>query len=346
MVEASSFESFTRQVLQAGLPGVATTPETSLEVAHVHWLARHRLTGFGRALIVAGHPIIDEARVELEQAWQRAERVAESSRAVALQVGELLDRQGVDWMTVKGVALTSRDYPPGVRHFVDADIVVRSEQFGPALDVLDRAGFRDPYPSRHRRLEPVFAVAVHRHRAGGQADIHRIVVRPPIGERVSGPLFERRERGHDEIWTLDGVGRALHASLTLLLGDPTPRLVQHRDVVQVLQRVEVGAVLDAADRLGVGGLVDLAIETAHQTVGLDGPERAASPIPWLDVLAVRVARSSRHSSEHALRLLTTRGLRRRAQFARYVLGSREWAEFSGSRVQRRANDVLERLGSP
>ena len=132
------------------------------------------------------------------------------------------------------------DYPdPTLRLFVDADLLVRSDDFDRAVATLISAGHirrhAQPRPGFDRR----FSKGTSFHSLEGLAiDLHRTFVMGPFGLRVDlddlwGPGSSFCI-GSTPVQALDPEARFLHACFHAALGDVVPRLVPLRDIAQML----------------------------------------------------------------------------------------------------------------
>lgn len=160
--------------------------------------------------------------------------------ALLVEISDLLADAGVEVRLLKGPAVARLDYPdPAWRSFADLDLLVRGDDFGRAVDALSAAGFRrrfpEPRPGFDRRFNkgsPLVAPS------GLELDLHRTFVMGPFGLTIdlAGLWVEPPRQvvvGGTMVPALSDVDRFLHACFHAALGDAPPRLVPHRDVVQM-----------------------------------------------------------------------------------------------------------------
>lgn len=261
-----------------------------------------------------------------------------ASRALAI---EHLDARGVEWRAIKGVALGATVYGPDERFYVDTDLLVRPSEFGRALEILVNAGFRRTGPQRHR-CEAEFAKAVMLvSPRGAPIDLHRLPVRPPLGEHIADRFFESVETVGD-LMLPDARGRAVHASLSLLLGDRLPRPIQYVDAVRTADAIDRAALLEWATSLGAGRLVAAGISTAEGALDLLASGERVESLGLKETLTVRASRSRTRLLGDAVWAADMDSWRRRLKYVSYVLGSPEHTRSTRKRRSKLTNAVLNR----
>jgi hypothetical protein len=266
-----------------GLPGaeLAAAAEGAelLLTDDVITLARqHRVQGLlwaavADGLIAGDHQQMLAARTAYDDAQMHC-RTAVATAAEALVV---LRNAEVDVRVLKGVATSRLDYSdPADRMFGDADLLIRRDDYGAALNVLTKAGFLREQPAVRGWWEQRFGKAVvFRAPVGGELDLHLAIAGGYFGARLD----------HEELWAtasdpfdvggvdthgLDAEGRLLHACAHAVLGGGSG-LRTMRDIAQLV--LVTGAdwqlVIDGARRDGCDLVVAGAVRAAWTDLGLD-----------------------------------------------------------------------------
>lgn len=191
-----------------------------------------------------------------------------------LQVVRWLQDAGVGPRVLKGSAVAHLDYPdPSLRLFGDVDLIVRPEEFDPAVAALAAHGcarrFPEPRPGYDRRFSKGTSFTTGN---GLEIDLHRTFVMGPFGLRVDlDELWGTSEpfelAGHP-LMALDPDMRFVHACFHAALGDKVPRLVPQRDVAQMLLsgRLRVDRIEDIGRRWNVQPVLARAITTAWNSL--------------------------------------------------------------------------------
>lgn len=234
-----------RAVVAYGLPGSeAWLPEDILgELAWQELFAdvvRERATGLLTAAIAGDAlPVTTRQAEQADEAQLRAMSVAVALERELLAVVELLSGGGIEHRVVKGPASAHLDYPdPAMRTFADIDVLVRSEQWDDAVDLLSKSGlaraYLEPRPGFDRRFSKGNTFTM---RSGYELDLHRTLIQGPFGQSLV----------LDDLWAepatfalagewlnaLPDDERFLNACFHAALGDIPPRLVLLRDVAQL-----------------------------------------------------------------------------------------------------------------
>jgi hypothetical protein len=153
-----------------------------------------------------------------------------------LQVREALASADLDFRVLKGPALAHTIYPKAsVRSFVDIDLLVRSDAFDRAIDVLTGLGATrnpEPRPGFSRRFAKSVTLTMPKQES---IDLHRTIAPGHYGLTIDlTTLFASRTPFVIDDQQMLGLGpeeRFLHACYHAVLNGP-PRLVPLRDVVQ------------------------------------------------------------------------------------------------------------------
>ncbi|MGH3428306.1 MAG: nucleotidyltransferase family protein, partial [Mycobacteriales bacterium] len=157
-----------------------------------------------------------------------------------LAVVDLLTASAVEIRVLKGSAVAHLDYPdPALRSFIDIDLLVRSEQFDRAVELLTGAGFQRRYPQPRPGFDRRFSKGTtFLSPTGYELDLHRTFVQGPWGLLIDlndlwddGEEFEVAGR---PLHALSRAARFMHACYHAALGDWPPRLSSLRDIAQML----------------------------------------------------------------------------------------------------------------
>ena len=196
--------------------------------------------------------------------WARNHAVVRSATTAV----RLLNDSGIDVMPLKGLALIDDFYGDrGLRPMLDADILVRSSSFGPALEVLKSAGY-----------VATFDLSVEFHLRAAElagpdnrpVDLHRSLFLNPWSDTDEEARWRRSTEGE-----IDGVAIRRGASADILL-----HVIFHgtnRDMGGSARWVA-----DALAMIGEGFDFDLLVRLAT-THGLGAP--AANALEYLRALA-------------------------------------------------------------
>jgi hypothetical protein len=183
----------------------------------------HRLAGVLQARVEAGSlPVTAERRADVEKLRLAACAVVLLLERRLLEVVEFSVSAGIDLVVLKGSAVAHLPYPdPGHRMLGDNKLLLRSEQFDAAVDVLCCNGCL----RQTTRARPGFERRLARRTTldsdeGDELDLFRSAATFEVGGRQ-----------------LRGLGpetRLLHACYHAGLGDPNTRLRSVRDNAQML----------------------------------------------------------------------------------------------------------------
>lgn len=176
-------------------PGAPRSLEGDLATAVLEHARAHRLVGLLDQTVAEGALVCEPATADHvgavavdAAAW---ELLVERH---LLAVHHTLDREGLPHRFLKGATSAHRFYAhPGLRMFVDLDLLVPDDRFDDAVQAIAATGHErvqpDPYPGFSSR----YAKAVTLHRPDGlEVDLHRSIADGPFGLRGStDPLWER-----------------------------------------------------------------------------------------------------------------------------------------------------------
>jgi Uncharacterised nucleotidyltransferase len=239
--------------------------------------ARQRLTGHLAAAIDAGDVQASTAvRQAVADAHRTAIRWVLHLEQVLLEVVDVLAAERIDVQVMKGPVVARTIYPqPGIRTFVDIDLLVAGEQFDRATSTLAAAGYRRPVPELRSGFDRRFGkTAMFVDRTGVQVDVHRTLVVGPHGLLID--LADLRAEGGEitvagrSLRTLGSVRQFLALCYHAALGDVPPRVAALRDVAQMVTGTPgiLEAALPVATRWRGRAVVARAVSLATTRLGL------------------------------------------------------------------------------
>ena len=205
--------------------------------------------------------------------------------ALALDVVDLLAREGLEVRIIKGLATAHLDHPdPARRSFGDVDLLVAPGRFRDTIDVLEANGWQRDLPERRPGFDERFGKdgTLQRER-WGQVDLHRTLTLGPFGLWID----------LDELWAgsepfaladrtveaLDPPRRLLHACYAAVLTDPVPRLSLLRDVA-LLAAEGPGVLAEAIElsrRWRGEAVLSLGLNLAIERLGIPATPHAYEP---------------------------------------------------------------------
>jgi hypothetical protein len=204
-VKAQRIVGFLLRAIESG--AMAATPEQVAEAAELHLQAMHLVLLLER---------------------------------LTLETCAALEAKGIESRVLKGPALAHLAYPdPSLRCFGDVDVLVRPDDYDPAVEVLRSMGARRRFPEPRPGFDRRFGKGVSFATADGmEVDLHRTFVAGPFGLTVHlADLFETSSPftiGGVELHGLGPEERFLHACYHAALGALPARLMPLRDVAQLL----------------------------------------------------------------------------------------------------------------
>jgi hypothetical protein len=237
----------------------------------------HRLTGFLEAAVADGAlPATEEQARQARAAHRTAQLRVLALEGELVAVVERLAGAGVDTRVLKGSAVAHLDYPdPGLRSFIDNDVLLRAADIGRAAEVLTAAGYRrtlaEPRPGFDRRFDKGMTLIPP---AGYEVDLHRTFVLGPWGLRIDlAALWDEGQEFHlagHALRALSPVNRFVHACYHAALGNWPLRLGSLRDVAEMLRRLDGDAepVRLLAARWRVEAVVAAAVVDSRRLLGI------------------------------------------------------------------------------
>ena len=329
-----------RAVLFAGLPSEVIARDRAINSPVelgplLQWASTERLVGLLSSAVVHGELVIDgddDASGQLAEALHRALRSSLAAEATAVVAVTELRRRGIEAVLFKGSANAHLDYPsPAQRNFFDVDLLVRREDFGPAIETMLDSGFERTSTPLGRRWERRFARAAElRSNDGVEVDLHAALATGYFGvildhEALRSDVTDLPLGGVD-CHAFGSTTRFLVSCYGVVLSRG-PALRLHRDMAQQL-------FVTAADWRAAAALAgegeSVVAEALRRLSALTGAMHPA--FEW----AVEVADSPTASS--ALRLAeraTTAGWSADARSAMLALGPVDRMRFIGPVLARR-----------
>jgi len=255
-----------------------------------------RLTGFLSAAVAEGvFPTTNDQYDQTVDAHLEAMGLALRLERLLLRLATRLGEAGIDLRVLKGAAVAHRLYPdPSLRPFGDVDVLVTSDAFDRAVEVVCAEGgvrqFPQPRAGFDRRFSKGTSFSMP---CGLEVDLHRTFVSGPFGLTVRlADLWEASwefDLAGVELRGLDLETCFLNLCYHAALGDAVPRLLALRDIAQALttQPLDDVRVLALGRRWRAEPAVARAVHATATTLGLESPHRL---IDW--AIAYRPDRSS------------------------------------------------------
>ena len=237
-----------------------------------------RITGhLVRAIEAGALPATDSQYAAAAERHERALGLDLLLERLLLESVTMLDDRRIAVRVLKGAALAHTIYPdPGLRSFVDVDLLVPARQYDAAVEALQLRGARRRYREPRSGFDRRFGKGVCLVTPDGyEIDLHRTFVAGAFGLTIdTDELFVRSTSftlGGRRLGGLDPEDRFIHACFHAALGDVPPRLVPLRDVAQILlhSTVDTDRVRERCADWRCGIVVQRAIRLAWQRLGLD-----------------------------------------------------------------------------
>ncbi len=236
-----------RAVLFTGLPGAVVARDAAtispVELGPLlQWASNERLAGLLSWAVGCGELVIDggdDEGAQVAEALHRALRSSLAAEATAVVAVTELRRRGVEAVVFKGTANAHLDYPsPTQRNFFDADLIVRRQDFAPAIETMLDSGFERTNVPLGRRWERRFARAAElRSPNGVEVDLHAALATGYFGvildhESLQSDVADFR-LGDVECRAFGPTTRFLISCYGVVLSRG-PALRLHRDLAQLL----------------------------------------------------------------------------------------------------------------
>jgi Uncharacterised nucleotidyltransferase len=325
-------------------------PQPAMTVTEDEWralvpsLSWQRLTGLAMAALEDDYLLLSgEQANQLVESQTGAMYHALDLERELLEVAAAFEAAGVEMTVLKGPALAHSVYPdPAWRPFGDIDVLVRTQDWQRACEVLVGCGFVARFPEPRPGFRARFGhTACHVNRAGLEFDLHRTLVAGPFGLWMDpDELFERTATfmlGDRLLRRLDDTAIFAHACIHASLGHRPPLLLPIRDVAQILTSGEVdwGRLDEWADRWRLRVVFRHALETAVQAIRCSLPPTAEAFLNGGSVgkrerraLEAYVTEKRLRGGKALTSLWAIRGITGKAAYARaLVFPDRGFAEF-------------------
>lgn len=235
-----------RYVAGHGLPGSLTEPPT-VPLPADQWdellraVDRERLNGLLWAAVRDGTlPVTEDQSAQAADGHIAAMGAALRLEQMLVSIVRELNGAGIEARVLKGSAVAHLNYPnPALRPFGDIDLLVQGDDFDTAAATVERMGFvrefTEPRPGFNRQFGKG---ASFRNENGVEIDLHRTFVLGPYGLRVDlEQLWAGRQPFTvcgEQLWALDDNERFLNACYSAAISDAKPRLINLRDVAQMI----------------------------------------------------------------------------------------------------------------
>ena len=236
-----------RRIASFGLDDTSTHPPLHPDEedwpAFLGAIVHHRLSGLAvAAMEQGGLTLAAEQRAELLDRHREAMLCALALERNLVALAHALEDAGVGFLVLKGPAVAHACYPdPSWRPFGDIDVLVATDRFGAACEVLAGLGYRrsfvDPRPGFAARFGKG---AAHVGPDDLEVDLHRLLADGPFGywvdhDTILGATTSFELAGR-KFARLNDSAILLHACMHAVLGGRSPTLLQLRDIAQLSRR--------------------------------------------------------------------------------------------------------------
>jgi hypothetical protein len=203
-------------------------------------VTHERIEGLLAAAVASGGlPVDPEQREEVRRAARGRARVDLGLERELITTACVLERTGVRYRVLKGLAWAQTAYPdPSWRGSGDVDLLIADDDWYQAVRALEEGGARRILPEVRPGFDRRFGKdATLRSRAGWEIDLHRLLAAGPFGLWVDQAQLLARSAcvtiGGSVLPVLDAEAAFVHACYNLVLGDDPHRLIAARDVSQM-----------------------------------------------------------------------------------------------------------------
>lgn len=242
-----------------------------------HEVREQKLSGLLLAALLAGDlPATDEQYEEAREWHRLGVSVALLLDRQMLRVVPALEAAGHDVLVLKGPGVAHLSYPdPSLRLYGDIDILLRTDQFDDGIAVLTELGYDRPWSEIRPGFDARFGKGATLTAPDGlELDVHRTFAFGAFGLAidVDEPFVDPTpfDVGGQRLHALGPAPRFLHACYHAALGNIRPRLMNLRDVAQLLpdERATAERALALAERWQGTAVVARALQTAERILGL------------------------------------------------------------------------------
>jgi hypothetical protein len=260
-----------------GTPALATPLEPGVWQALTRQVRTERIEGLLAATVAGGGLAVDaEQREEVRQLARGRARVDLELERELIVAARELDRAGVSYRVLKGLAWAHTLYPdPSWRGSGDVDLLVATTDWYGAVDALEAMGARRVLPEIRPGFDRRFGKdATLRTPEGRELDLHRLLVVGPYGLWVGQDELLTRAAtvtiGASVLPVLDAEAAFLHACYNLVLADDPPRLIAARDVGEMVfgAQADPAGVAELARRWKAGPVIIRALSQAEAMLGV------------------------------------------------------------------------------
>jgi hypothetical protein len=243
----------------------------------------HRLTGIAVAACESGSLELTDDQVEELLSHHRTAMLGVLAiEQRLLRLAEAFDDAGIRAVVLKGPAVAHAVYTdPSMRPFGDLDLLVSTQDWPHACDVLRTGGYHRDLPEPRRGFDERFGkAATHSDPSGLQVDLHRTLVLGPFGLWLDPSELLRHtepfELAGRRLERLDRTGLLVNAALHAGLGASPPLLLPLRDVAQTWShpRVDWDRLGEWATRWHLRAALGVAFEAAARELGAEPPAPA------------------------------------------------------------------------
>ncbi|MGH2703130.1 MAG: nucleotidyltransferase family protein [Actinomycetota bacterium] len=311
-------------------------PIDARNLSELEWIGflgtvrNQRLTGLATAMSEDDHLITTEAQADALHESQRAAMIgALSLERTLLRIGAALDEANVGFVVLKCPALANTFYPdPSWRPFGDLDLLVHTNDFSNASEILHAEGFARRLPEPRPGWDRDFGkAALHADADDVQIDLHRTLVVGPFGLWIDlDDLFAGSasfEVGGRSFKRLPDPPLFLHACMHASLGWRPPLILPIRDVAQIALygQIDWDEVEQLARRWRLGGVLRHSARTLARTLEIPAPtglacayQRVTPTRLELHALAAYTTDRRRRGGTSLLTLAAIPGVRARLRY--------------------------------
>jgi hypothetical protein len=252
----------------------------------VPMVALHRLSGLLVTSIRDGAlDVGDSFRADALSMHRAATTTVLGLDGLLLDAVGALTADGVDARVLKGCAHAQLLFDdPGLRPYVDVDLLVRGAQFAAAVKSLEGLGLTRPVAEITSGYDERFGKgATMRTPAGVGLDLHRTFLAGPVAFLIDPEsLFDTSETVTVAGSRLCSLGREealLHACLHSTLSDDVARLISIRDVAEgcLHPATDLSRVFELASSWRVSGVLSAAVAQAWDVLA---PARSNWLVLW------------------------------------------------------------------
>jgi Uncharacterised nucleotidyltransferase len=268
------------------------TPTSIADIGDVEWadllmaISRARLTGLTLEAIAQGELITSESqRDELSQVHQHRMVRAMQLDHEMLRVCGILQSSGIEYRLLKGCAHAYLLYPdPGMRPYVDVDVMVRGDRFADAITALATVGIERRLPELRPGFDRRFGKGATLHAPSGtEVDLHRTLAAGSYAMTIdANHFFEGEHRftvAGQALTALTREDRFLHTCFHTSCGNQRPWHVPLRDVVNAVldPQLDIDQALRTAEQWQAREVIARAVRRAWTELQ---PAESPAVVAW------------------------------------------------------------------